>query len=99
MRKPKNKKELTLYFDTEQGIRNFIAWYTDGGGEQNSSYYSETCGKNWMYVKPPEDCCPKCEYVDQDNIQTYLWNNKKIKEIDWNCENCSHAYTIANYYS
>lgn len=66
MKKPNNKHSLTLYFDSKQGIDNFIGWYIDGGGEQYSNYYSEDWGKDWIYVKPPQGHCPKCEYWDED---------------------------------
>ncbi len=70
-RKPKNKHTLTIHFDTKVGIDNFIAWYLDGGGEQSSEYYSESWGKNWIYVQPGEDCCPKCEYMRAEESECY----------------------------
>lgn len=74
----KEQYPLTLYFDTAQGVMNFRAWYLDGGGEQASNYYSEDHGKNWMYLKPPDNACPHCEY----------WNETFDEKIPRFCPNC-----------
>jgi hypothetical protein len=73
-----DKESLTLYFDTQQGVLNFRAWYLDEGGEQSSNYYSEDHGKNWMYLKAPDNACPHCEY----------WNETFDDKMPRLCPNC-----------
>lgn len=88
-KKPKGKHTLTLHFDSKIGIRNFVAWYLDGGGEQDSNYYSKAWGKDWMHVAAPDDACPKCEYVDYaDDMR----NSDDCEDVV--CSNCNHKYKV-----
>lgn len=89
-RKPKGKHTLTIHFDTKVGIENFVAWYLNSG-EQSSQYYSEAWGKTWMYVAPPHEACPECEYVDFADDE----RNSDDRE-DVICSNCGHHYVIPN---
>ncbi len=77
-KKPKGKHTLTLHFDTKVGVENFIAWYLDGGGEQDSQYHSQAWGKDWLYVKPSDEACPKCEYI-------------RAEEENNECLNCGYS--------
>lgn len=96
-RKPKGKHVLELHFDTKVGIENFKAWYLDGGGEQDSGYYTQNWGKNWMHVKANDMACPKCEY-DDDTAQETCNDNADYKVVKINCGNCGHQYDLLNPY-
>lgn len=91
------KKEVIFYFDTEQGRKNFLIWYSNQG-EQSSQYYEEESGKDWLYVKPPEECCTECEFYDIDRIQSILEQNKEKRKVELTCSNCEHKYKVKNYY-
>lgn len=82
-KKPKGKHTLTLHFDTKVGVENFIAWYLDGGGEQDSGYYSKSWGKDWIHVQPDCDACPKCEHPE---METEELNNNTVKYKCCNCD-------------
>ena len=98
-RKPKGKHTLTLHFDTKVGIENWLAWCLDGGGEQQSQYYSNAWGKSWVYVKPDEDACPECEYsCDLDEHRRQMYSDTSISKMDISCRNCDHKYSINNPY-
>ena len=88
--KPKGKKSLTLYFDTEEGIYNFKAWYIDGGGEQQANYLTEDWDKDWMYLKASDLACPKCEYLSPGAYDDY--DNAPM--INQECEQCGYKYKI-----
>jgi hypothetical protein len=75
-KKPTGKHTLTLHFDSKVGVENFIAWYLDGGGEQDSEYYSIAWGKDWIHVKPSDEACPKCEHT------------RSAEDAD--CDNCDY---------
>ena len=77
-KKPKKSHTLTIHFDTKVGVDNFIAWYLDGGGEQDSKYYSTAWGKDWLHVRPADEACPKCEYERDD--------------IEADCTNCDYKH-------
>lgn len=81
-KKPKSSHTLTLHFDSKVGIDNFVAWYLDGGGEQNSKYYSIAWGKDWIHVKPSDEACPKCEHEDEDH--------PPVEGEPFECTNCGH---------
>lgn len=87
-RKPKGKQTLTIHFDTKVGIANFIAYYLNSG-EQDSNYYSEAWGKDWLYVQAPDDACPKCEYVDYADDERNDPDNEDVV-----CSNCNHEYKV-----
>lgn len=93
----KTKHKLTLYFDSKQGVSNFRAWYIDSGGEQSSNYFSEDRGDDWLYLKPPKEACPKCEYYEGDILDA-LYEQKTKKVIEYQCVNCNHNYKIENCY-
>jgi hypothetical protein len=95
-KKPISKKTLTIHFDTQVGLDNFVAWYSNSG-EQDSGYYEKTSGSDWIYVKPPEDACPSCEY-SSDNNQQKLWDNKQLKVVPLECTNCGYKWNLKNYY-
>ena len=61
--KPKDKYVLSIHFDTQVGLENFMAWYSNSG-EQDSRYYEESYGKDWIYVKPSDEACPECEFEE-----------------------------------
>lgn len=51
-KKPKDQSHaLTIYFDSAQELQEFTAWYLDGGGEQQSEFYSKSWGKDWLHVE------------------------------------------------
>lgn len=81
------KISLTLYFDTEAGLLNFRRWYLDGGGEQVSTYYAEDTGKAWMYLKPPDNCCPHCEF----------WEESFDEKMPRFCPNCDRLIVKARH--
>lgn len=95
-RKPKDKIPLTIFFDTKIGVENFISWYLNSG-EQSSSYYSKGWGKDWLDVEVDDNACPKCEYPEED-IQTFFWENRKVRKEEFTCRNCDHKYMLENYY-
>jgi hypothetical protein len=95
-KKPTGKKTLTIHFDTAKGIKNFVAWYLQSG-EQNSRYFSEAWGKDWLYVKTSRTACPKCEY-DDDTLLDDLWVNTVYPVLKTECTNCKHVYKVKNPY-
>lgn len=92
----KKKYVLEMRFETQTGLENFRAWYLDGGGEQDSGYYSDKWGKSFIDVKCSEDDCPKCEF--QNDNQTRFWENRTIRKLAVVCSNCTHAYVQVNPY-
>jgi hypothetical protein len=94
-RKPKGKHILELHFDTKVGIENFMAWYLDGGGEQDSQYYTESWGKSWMHIKPNEYACSECEY-DDNTAQEMCNDHSDLRVVKIKCTNCGHEYQLDN---
>jgi hypothetical protein len=97
-KRPKGKHTLTIHFDTKTGIKNFMAWYLDAGGEQSSKYYSESWGKDWMYVQTSETACPKCEYDDKDLLEDIWEDDDNPEFLKTHCDNCTHIYKVKNPY-
>lgn len=97
--RPKNKKALTIYFDTQKGVEYFMAWYLDGGGEQQSGYYSKKWGDNWIDTEISCEACPECEFMgDDEEIRSAMWQDKSTQYIEWKCRNCDHKYNVNNVY-
>lgn len=98
MRRPKNKHELKLYFDTKIGIDNFTAWYLDGGGEQQSKYYSKKWGKDWIQVEPSEGACPECEHDETETTNSLFYKDRNLRIIEATCSNCGHFFDLKSPY-
>lgn len=97
---PEGKHTLVLYFDTPEGVQNFSSWYLDGGGEQESHYYVHSSRMGWMYLMPPEDACPRCEYCrDEESNNNYFFEHRSVRRITKKCHNCGHKYPLKNPYS
>jgi hypothetical protein len=94
---PTHKVKLTLYFDTEQGRENFMAWYLDGGGEQGANYCTQKWTEEWMYLVPPDDACPECEYYDE-GVLHFFWKNLNVRKHEFRCSNCTCRFSLRNPY-
>lgn len=96
-KKPVGTNTVTVHFDTKEGVKNFIAWYLDGGGEQSSHYHADKWGKDWIHVKAPEEACIMCEHYDEELLNKAS-NNVKLKRVPVTCWNCNKYYSFANPY-
>jgi hypothetical protein len=95
-KKPKNKIELTLCFESKIERDNWTSWYLNSG-EQNSNAYTKAWGGNWMHLESPGEACPKCFYYDPD-LLTDLWEDPEHEKLKTKCTNCEHVYSVKNPY-
>ena len=89
-----DKKELILYFDTEIGRKNFLEWYSRHGSS-DSQYFQEQSSKDWIYLKRPEESCPKCEFYGSE-VFGILSENKDKRKVELVCGQCGHKYKAWN---
>ena len=92
-----DKKELILYFDTDQDLGHFMAWYKKNSNT-HIQYFAKEGDKDWLYIKRRDGVCPKCEHFDLDSMVKSLQHNKDKRKVELVCEKCEHKYKVSNCY-
>ena len=77
--------ELVLKFKTQEDRAAWIAWYLDGGGEQQAGFYTDTKQSNWL---------GNDQYLALEFSEFCRTCNKEIslKEFCTNSDLCNSCY-------
>ena len=79
--------KVTLVFETKDDAENWVAGYTDGGGEQTLGYVVQDDGssKTAMSINlilRGYRQCPGCRFGDIGTMQEYRERYKELMELD-----------------
>jgi hypothetical protein len=107
---PINERSLLLVFESDSDLDCWLAWYNDGGGEQDAGYIADLINSNsraskdrTLVLNGPEERCPECKSQNildqadpQEHIQKRIDYFSKGRKLkkQFLCEDCGQNFNM-----